>query len=191
MTAAGGAHRTGAGALVLIVGPSGAGKDTLIGMMRARAAGQPIVLARRVVTRAASQHEDHDSMTEADFARAEQDSSFALSWQAHGLRYGVPAAIDDEMACGRVVVCNASRAVIEAARSRYARCRVVLVTAPEDVLLARVTSRLRPSDGSATRRVARPAPSREAIRPDLVIENVGDPADAAALLFDFVMRQIG
>jgi ribose 1,5-bisphosphokinase len=178
----------GPGALILIVGPSGAGKDTLIDWVRARADGS-VSFTRRVVTRAASQHEDHDSMTEAGFLRAEQSGAFALSWRAHGLAYGVPASINQEIGRGAAVICNVSRGVIDGARARYAHCRVVLVTAPKDVLLARLAQRQRASDGNASQRVGRPAPEADTFKPDLVIENVGDPAVGGAQLFDFVARQ--
>ena len=53
--------------LVAIVGPSGAGKDTLI--RGALAARPDLHLARRVITRPAdTDSEDFDSVTEADFA---------------------------------------------------------------------------------------------------------------------------
>src|SRR6266699_2369727 len=50
----------GPGALVLVVGPSGAGKDTLIAMARASCADDAAtVFPRRIVTRARSDAEDH------------------------------------------------------------------------------------------------------------------------------------
>ncbi len=50
----------GPGRLVLVVGPSGAGKDTLIGLAQAACAEDgTIVFPRRVVTREASASEDN------------------------------------------------------------------------------------------------------------------------------------
>ncbi|MGA7013248.1 MAG: phosphonate metabolism protein/1,5-bisphosphokinase (PRPP-forming) PhnN, partial [Pseudolabrys sp.] len=52
----------GPGRLVLVVGPSGAGKDTVItGAKAACAADSTFVFPRRVVTRPASDAEDHDT----------------------------------------------------------------------------------------------------------------------------------
>src|SRR5205814_1958275 len=83
--------KIGPGELVLIVGPSGAGKDTLIGLVRDRLAGDPaVVFPRRVVTRAPSPDEENEFLTETEFARRAQAGAFALSWGAHGLHYGVP-----------------------------------------------------------------------------------------------------
>ena len=96
--------------LVLVVGPSGAGKDTLLDAARRKLAGDTrFRFVRRVITRPANAGgEDHDPVTEAEFATRH----FALQWQAHGLRYGIPADIADDLASGRVVIANVSRAVI-------------------------------------------------------------------------------
>ena len=86
------------GAFVAVVGPSGAGKDTLIGYAKARLAEKGrgrFHFVRRVITRAADgSTEDHDTLSPMAFERAEADGAFALSWEAHGLCYGLPAEID-------------------------------------------------------------------------------------------------
>ncbi len=102
-----------AGGFVLVVGPSGAGKDTLIGLARERLSGDPrFLFARRVVTRAASRWEDHDTLDEALFDAACAGGRFALAWRAHGLGYALPGACLEAARAGQVVVCNVSRAVI-------------------------------------------------------------------------------
>ena len=80
------------GGFVLVVGPSGAGKDTVIAGARAALEGEPrLLFPRRVVTRLASEWEAHDSLDEAGFRRAEAAGAFAQSWRAHGLCYGITA----------------------------------------------------------------------------------------------------
>jgi ribose 1,5-bisphosphokinase len=173
----------GPGTLVAVVGPSGAGKDTLIDLARRRCAGDSnIVFARRVVTRAASAAEDHDSISSAEFDVGIGRGAFAFWWEAHDLKYGVPAAIDGDIRHGRTVVCNISRAVLPQLRARYANLKVVLVTAPKEVLLARLAGRGRESGRDLAGRAERAAPAVDELAPAIVIENIGTPEDGAARL---------
>jgi len=175
------------GALVLVVGPSGAGKDTLIDAARAACAGDGrISFVRRAVTRDASPSEDHASLSDAEFDNALKDRAFSFWWQAHGHRYGVPVAIESDLAAGVSVVCNVSRTIVAGLRERYPGCRVVLVTAPEAMRRARVAARERNSDGDPVRRATRSAPGAEELKPALVIDNSGTIAEAAAALVRFL-----
>ncbi|CAN0485582.1 unnamed protein product, partial [Phaeothamnion confervicola] len=150
MTAALLQEMIGPGRLVLVVGPSGAGKDTIIAGAKAACAGNPcIVFPRRIVTRATSASEDHDTLNEAAFDQAVVDGGFAFHWQAHGLKYGIPLGIDDDIRAGRTVICNVSRSVVDDVRTRYENVDVMLVTAPMEILAARLAGRSRGSDGPA------------------------------------------
>lgn len=141
--------------LVLVVGPSGAGKDTLLAAAREALAGHPrIRFVRRAITRPAEAgHEDHEPVTEADFARRE----FALSWEAHGLHYGIAAGIGDDLAGGRTVVANVSRGIIATAAARFPT-RVVEVTARPEILAARLAGRGREDAADIAARLARQVP---------------------------------
>ena len=163
----------GPGRLVLVVGPSGAGKDTLInGAREVCRDDASIVFPRRVITRPPSASEDNDTVAAADFKQAAADGTFALWWEAHGNGYGIPSSIDDDIRCGRTVVCNVSRTIIAAARLRYAQVAVVLVTAPAKVLKARLATRGRASDGSIDERVNR-SEDLQPCEADFVIRNTG------------------
>jgi ribose 1,5-bisphosphokinase len=173
--------KIGPGRLVLVVGPSGAGKDTLIDL--ARVACRPdktIVFARRVVTREASAFEDNAQATPDAFRRAVADGLFAIHWEAHGHHYALSSAIDDDITAGRTVVANVSRAVIDVLRASYAEVVVVLITAPADILAARLAARERGSDGAPAARLGREV-ARD-FAPDLTINNVGRAEDHAAEL---------
>ena len=170
----------GPGRLILVIGPSGAGKDTLIALARAGCASDPsVVFPRRVVTRDASLSEDNGAMTATQFADALGRGEFALHWQAHGLSYGLPRSIDDEIRAGRTVVANVSRTIVAGARARYSNVVAVAVTAPADVLAARLAARARASDGPIVDRLRRLV---DGAAPDITIDNVGDAAEHAGAL---------
>ena len=177
------AARIGPGRLILVVGPSGAGKDTLIAGARAfYASDESVVFPRRIITRASTDFEAHDTISSDDFRNAADAGRFALWWEAHGHGYAIPLTINADLRARRTVVCNVSRAIIAEARERYADVRVVLVTAPPDVLAARLAARARGSDGDLARRLAR-SDGFAALAAECVITNVGAPdAGAAALI---------
>lgn len=166
----------GPGRLIMVVGPSGAGKDTLISGAKSALAGEGrVVFPRRVVTRQSGDTEDHDTLSPAEFDLAAAQGAFSLSWDAHGLKYGIPVSVDEHIAAGRIAVCNMSRGVIAQARARYENVSVILIDAPADLLAVRLARRSRVSDGSITQRLERSA-SISAFEPDVVIQNDG-PAD--------------
>jgi phosphonate metabolism protein PhnN/1,5-bisphosphokinase (PRPP-forming) len=140
--------------LLLVVGPSGAGKDTLLDGAKRALAGDPRVrFVRRVITRPAEAGgEDHEPATDAEFAAR----TFVLQWQAHGLRYGIPD-ITEDLAIGLTVVASVSRSVIAEAVRRFPT-RVIEVTAPPDVLAARLAARGRETAADIAGRLARQVP---------------------------------
>ena len=172
-----GGDRFGPGVLVLVVGPSGAGKDTLIAYARARLAGRDdISFARRRITRAADATENHIALDEGEYARGVAEGRFPLHWRANGLCYALGEEVAVDIAAGRIVVANGSRAVIAEARRRFLNVKVVHVTAPAEVLAARLAARGREAEEAVLQRLAR-EPALDA-PPELRILNV-DAVDAA------------
>ena len=164
-----------------VLGPSGAGKDTVIELAQAALAGNPdVVFVRRVVTRPSDGSEDHLSATPESFALAEASGAFALSWHAHGHDYGLPVGFERDIRGGKVVVANISRSVAALARARYRDARLVHVTAPPDVLAARRAARHRASEAAEVG-----ASRAERVRVDVAlglgdVEIVNDGAREAA-----------
>ena len=172
-TAPGQVAAIGPGRLVLVVGPSGAGKDTLLGLAQgACVEDSDIVFPRRVVTREATAAEDNLSLSPDEFRRALEQGDFAVHWQAHGHAYGLPIEINDDLRAGRTVVANVSRTVVDALRCAYTNVVVVAITAPPEVLAERIAARARRSDGNIRERLNRSVDDASA---DVTIVNAGSP----------------
>lgn len=174
--------------LVLIVGPSGAGKDTLLdAAQQALANDSRFVFARRCITRPADAGgEAHETLDEEEFEARRASGGFALWWRAHGLSYGIPVAIEAELAAGRVVIASVSRAVIAEAARRYP-VRVVEVTAPPAVLARRLAQRRREDAESIAKRLARDVALPAGVEVVRVV-NDGSVEQGAARLLDAISR---
>lgn len=133
----------GPGRLVLIVGPSGSGKDTLISWLQRRLRSNPQVLfVKRTITRKAdATSEDHDSLSEQDFAKAEASGCFSVTWSAHGLRYGLPSSSLQHLNGGGLAIANGSRRALEAVSAVYPNVVVVNLTVQPRVLRQRLLDR--------------------------------------------------
>lgn len=142
--------------LVLVVGPSGAGKDTLLNAARAMLEGDGrVVFARREITRPATPGgEDHLPIDDDTFTRRRDAGRYALWWQAHGLSYAISSDIEAALAGGVTVVASVSRAVVADAAARFA-VRVVEITAPAEVLARRLRARGREGAEDIAQRLAR------------------------------------
>ena len=171
--AQGEAGAIGPGRLVLVVGPSGAGKDTLLQLAQAACIDDhDVVFPRRVVTRESSAAEDNIAMSPDEFRRGIDHGDFAVHWEAHGHSYALPLDINDDIRAGRAVVVNVSRTVIAALRQAYANVVVVAITAPPDVLAQRLAARARHSDGNIADRLSRSVEDVSA-QADVTILNAG------------------
>ena len=137
--------------LFAIVGPSGAGKDTLIaGAMAAR---PDLRLVRRVITRPSEAGgEDFEGVSLSEFQRRKEAGAFGLDWEAHGLCYGLPA---DELTGPGVVLFNGSRAALPEAMARFPGLTIILITAPNAVLAQRLAARGRETAEDIAQRLDR------------------------------------
>lgn len=174
------------GIWVLVCGPSGAGKDSVLGWAQAALAGHGrICFARRIVTRAAGPGSDHDEASPAAMQALRAGGGLAWHWQAHGHHYGVRAAYALQVAAGQVVVVNGSREHALPLAGR-ADVRCVLVTAPAPLLQQRLQARGREDGAAVASRMARnghlaPPPA------DRVIVNDASVAAAGAALRDYLL----
>jgi ribose 1,5-bisphosphokinase len=181
----------GAGRLVLVVGPSGAGKDSLLrAAAKTLATDRHIIFPRRVITRPShDEAEAHDSLTVDEFLDAQGKGLFALSWQAHGLHYGIPASLLAELKAGRTAAVNVSRAVISEAAEHFPNVAVLNVTAPVEIIAARLVQRGREAPADIAQRIAREAPRYDARIETLTIVN-DTTLEAAARAFTAALLQL-
>ncbi|MEL6577350.1 MAG: phosphonate metabolism protein/1,5-bisphosphokinase (PRPP-forming) PhnN [Pseudomonadota bacterium] len=181
--------RAATGRLVLVVGPSGAGKDTLLDLARAALADRPgLRFARRSITRPADAGgEDHEALSEAAFDARVAEGAFFAHWQAHGLRYGLPGAIADWLAAGETVVANGSRAAAPAIAAQCAVLEMVVVDASADVIAQRLAGRGRESAAEIVARRARAVPPPPEGVPVRHVLNDTSPEAGAALLVDAIL----
>lgn len=163
------------GTLVLVVGPSGVGKDTLLDGARERlAADTRFRFSHRDITRPIlASGEQHHPVSFDEFQAKQRAGEYALSWEAHGFRYGIPTDVTDHLANGTAVIANVSRGVIDEARQRFVPLRVISISAPRDILEARLVTRGRESDGDIATRLDRAAAYRVCGSDVIVFSNVG------------------
>ncbi|WP_434729728.1 phosphonate metabolism protein/1,5-bisphosphokinase (PRPP-forming) PhnN [Rhizobium binae] len=145
------------GIMVVVVGPSGAGKDTLMNLAARHFSGRADVhFTRRVITRhRGAGGEDHLSVSLEGFAAMEQSGSFAVWWEAHGLKYGIPAEVSVALSRGHIVVANGSRSALHRFQAAFPRLKVINVTATAEVLAGRLEARGRETHEDIMARLAR------------------------------------
>jgi ribose 1,5-bisphosphokinase len=144
------------GHLVHVMGPSGAGKDTLIDYARARVDPAAVIFAHRFITRPAEAGgENHITLSEAEFAARREAGLFALSWRSHGFWYGIGAEIDRWLDRGFVVVVSGSRGAWPLARARYPNLLGLLIDAPIEVRAVRLSARGREDESAIRARLER------------------------------------
>lgn len=144
--------------LYYLVGPSGAGKDTLIDYCRARL--QPndrVMIARRCITRLVTAGgEAHEQVSTSEFLRRRDSGRLALHWRGNNCHYGVGIEIDDWLCRGFHVLVNGSRAHLDRARARYGVCLFpIWVRVSPEILRQRLAARGRENAAQIEARIRR------------------------------------
>jgi ribose 1,5-bisphosphokinase len=167
------ARAIGPGRFILVVGPSGAGKDTLIRLAQiACRDNRDIVFPRRVVTREATAFEGNEHVSLEAFQQARGLGKFAVYCEAHGHCYALRRSVDDDIRASRTVIANVSRTVIDEMRRAYVDVVVVLVTAPPPIVAGRLAMRARSSDRHIADRISRAGDKVYPVA-DVTIANIG------------------
>lgn len=183
-----GAPLAAPGTLVVVTGPSGAGKDSLMAWLAAhwpRAPGWPALhLARRTVTRAAAASGEvaHECVDVAGFAQLQAQGLLGMAWQAHGLSYGIRHSELAPLAQGACVLVNGSRAHVAQALAQHPGLVELCISAPPDTLRQRLLARQRDNPADVQARLARNAAVASMGHPQQVcVANGGALATAGAL----------
>ena len=184
--------------LIFIIGPSGAGKDSLLNSLRQDVAAMtdaitppPLYFAKRTITRNHDQsNEDHEVVDPSNFELLIKSDAFAMHWFANGLHYGIRHQELAPMSEGIWVMVNGSRAYLEEAKRRFPGLTVLFITAPTEVLRERLLSRGRENDQAIEARLSR---SHDvALEPqDLCVSNGGSLADSVATLKKLLQQRTG
>lgn len=146
------------GRLFFIVGPSGAGKDTLLRWVERHLPDDAdIVFARRTITRPAHSSELHEAADVDTFWRCASTGHFSMVWQAHDLCYGIPRGIEADLKAGRDVIVNGSREYVPQLRQLFPQAQVIWIEADAEQIRQRIESRQREAGAALLKRLDRAA----------------------------------
>ncbi|MFI3271959.1 MAG: phosphonate metabolism protein/1,5-bisphosphokinase (PRPP-forming) PhnN [Pseudomonadota bacterium] len=153
--------------LIYVIGASGAGKDTLLQGVRRTLHGEPIIFAKRFITRRPSNvGEQHLAISRERFDKLSESNYFVMEWHSHGFSYGIGRGIVDVLQYGSVVVVNGSREYLPEAIKRFPALTPILVEVDPRVLRARLEARGREDAEAITKRIER------AVRPFEYPDNI-------------------
>ena len=193
------------GILVYIMGPSGSGKDSLIEYARrsinapyaqtwdvpacVHQGVRPVLFVRRYITRpSGAAGERHSPLTGDEFQLRQKRDAFALSWESHGLCYGIDKDIDSRLAAGAVVVINGSREYAPEALKKYPALVPVLISARPEALRSRLEKRGRENAAGIHERLAGAAMALPDIPGLITVDNSGCLEEAGRFLTDMLNR---
>lgn len=144
------------GYFFLVVGPSGAGKDSLMDGAKQQLSADAFVFAKRIVTRPPGMvGEDYESCPPEQFKQRQAAGEFLQTWQAHGYQYGLSKQLAKQQAQGRHIIANGSRSIVTRLNTMVANLVVIYVSAPMDVLAQRLAKRGRETAAEIKKRLER------------------------------------
>jgi ribose 1,5-bisphosphokinase len=171
--------------LVYLMGPSGAGKDSVLAWARERLdPGLPVHWARRTITRhPQAGGEAHEAVDEEHFHQLRERGALAMHWRANGLAYGLRHEELAPLAAGGWVLVNGSREHFAQAARDYPGLRGVHITARPEVLRQRLLARGRENAEAVAARLAR-ATAFQPAEGVFQLFNDGELAQAGQALLD-------
>lgn len=175
------------GMFVAIVGPSGAGKDTILSGLRLRLPQGSFLFPRRIITRQPDATEESLYLSEQAFQSSKLAGEFLIAWEAHGLHYAIPRQVLHNLEAGQHVIANISREAVPGLRSQLRRVLVVHITARPDILEERLRRRGREFGDDQRDRLHRGLRLDAALEADIRIENNGSAEEAIISLMNVLV----
>jgi ribose 1,5-bisphosphokinase len=178
------------GRLIWLMGPSGAGKDTLLAALRSREHPQLLVAHRYITRPAGSGSENHIELSEKEFFTRAEQHLFTLSWHANDLYYGIGVEVDLWLQAGFDVVVNGSRGHLPQAQAQYGEVLMpVYVQVSPEILRQRLEKRGRESSAEIAARLERAA--RYSPGDCLTLNNDGSLLQSVEGLISLIRAQQG
>ncbi len=142
--------------IILIVGPSGSGKDTLLRHARKALESQHgFIFSKRYITRPPDTNEDNYYVDQYAFEQLCRGGFFLATWEAHNNLYGIPHHIFITSETSSAIVCSISRTAISDFEKIYSDSVTINVTASDEILRERLAKRGREDELSINRRIQR------------------------------------
>ena len=176
----------------LIIGNSGAGKDTIIDEVQRRFPShyKKLKVPKRVITRKSSDSEKFESVDTETFHKLRESGEFILEWESYDHFYGIRREVQDWLDAGHPVLLNVSRNVVQTAREKFPGIRVIFVRVPLDVTADRIIGRGRESYKEVLTRVVRAQGHQDYKDADLVVDNVGNPGETSQKVLNYVVAYL-
>lgn len=142
--------------IILLVGPSGSGKDSLLRLARQELeSNTAIAFARRYITRPPDRSEDNYYIETIGFAHLETGGFFLSTWQAHGNRYGIANHLFRDQQPYTTLICSVSRSVIGDFEKKNPHATTIEITVSQDALRNRLKVRGREQSADIDKRLKR------------------------------------
>lgn len=164
------------GKLILLVGNSGSGKDSLLSVLKREAAnGLNLVFPKRWITRYQEDpNEDYYPTTLGGFVEKIKAGDFFVWWEAYGYLYGIEREIQAQLKAGANIALNVSRKVVPEIRQRYQNTIVIQIEVPAEKAFERLVKRARGETAEIRLRLERAERFRDFKDWDIRFINDGD-----------------
>ena len=180
------------GTLILVVGNSGSGKDSIINGVSEKYSLnlKKVYIVKRYITRPPSKTEDNYFISSEEFNEMGKKGKFALQWHIYGLDYGVPIEIEEWLKNGHTVIVNVSRTIINDTRKKYKNLKVVFIEIPLEITLQRLKIRERESEQGLKERIERARNNQKFSEADFEIDNSGELDEAINQFLNYVISLV-